>query len=82
MFIKILALVTVICSLVVFSLLISFKIPLAYLPKDVTQMEFILIYFIFIIVEVFALAYLFLHMFETSTIDLNYKLMKIMKDET
>ena len=81
MFLKTLAIVTFICSLVIFILLINFKIPLVYMPQNATQLQFIVIYFVFIILEVLTLAYLFLHMLETSKIDLNYELMKVMKEE-
>ncbi len=81
MILKSLAFLTLALSLVVFYLLLTFKIPLAYLPKDISQVQFVIIYFVFFILEVFTLVCLFLHMFETSKIDLNYELMKIMKEE-
>jgi len=81
MFLKFLAFLTLSFCLVIFVLLLTFKMPLAYLPKDITQIQFISIYLLFIIVEVFALAYLFLHMFETSKFGLNYELTKVMKEE-
>jgi len=81
MILKSLAFLTLVLSLVIFYLLFTFKIPIAYLPKDISQVQFVIIYFVFFMLEVFALAYLFLHMFETSKIDLNYELMKVMKEE-
>jgi len=81
MILKSLAFLTLVLSLVLFYLLLTFKIPIAYLPKDISQVQFVIIYFVFFMLEVFTLAYLFLHMFETSKIDLNYELLKVMQEE-
>jgi len=68
---KLLAVVTIVCFIIVFCLAFVFGVPVAYIPDNANLLEFILYHLIFIILEVSLLSYLFMHMIRTSKLELD-----------
>ncbi len=68
---RLLAVITIACFLIVFCLAFLFEVPVAYVPTNATLLEYILYHIVFIILEVSLLSYLFMHMIRTSKLELD-----------
>lgn len=66
---KLLALLTIVLALLVFSLAFIFELPVAYVPSHATILEYTIYHIVFIIAEVVILSYLFMHMVMKSKLE-------------
>lgn len=46
-----------------------FGVPVAYVPEDVSSVEFVLIHLIFMVSETLIITYMFIHMLQAADID-------------
>jgi NADH:ubiquinone oxidoreductase subunit 3 (subunit A) len=67
---KLLALLTIAITLILFIIGFVFELPVAYVPENATTTEFVLYHLVFVISEVAILSYLFTHMIIKSKLDL------------
>jgi len=79
MTLKLLAIVTIGCLLVIFCMAFLFGLPVAYIPENASLLEYILYHIVFIVVEVGLLSYLFMHMIRTSKLEFDKDMFKILK---
>ena len=75
---KLLAVLTILFSIVIFTLAFVYNVPVAYVPYGATQTEYILSHAIFISFEVGILAFLFMHMIKNSKLDFSRGLTKLL----
>jgi len=68
------ALLTLIVSLLIIYLIISYNIPITLVPYDASKLEYVLYSLVCILTEVSILTYLFLNMFVNSKIELDKSL--------
>ena len=66
---KLLALLTMVLALLIFSLAFIFELPIAYVPSHATVVEYTIYHIVFILSEVIVLSYLFMHMVMKSKLE-------------
>lgn len=71
---KLLALFTIVFSVVIFSMAFIFNVPVAFVPENATMLEYIMYHIVFIVVEVAILTFLLMHMIMKSKLEFNGKL--------
>lgn len=68
---KILALLTVIASIILVVLVFVFNLPIAYVPEDASSLEYVVYNLAFVILELVIIVGLFLHMLKTADVDIS-----------
>lgn len=68
---KVLAVLTIIAFLIICILAFIFNIPVAYVPNNASNTEFITYHIIFVSVEVFILTSLFMNMIKNSDLEIS-----------
>ncbi len=66
---KLLAVLTIVFSLFIFTLAFVYNIPVAYTPFEASLAEYIMYHVIFILIEVWLLSFLFMHMIRKSKLE-------------
>jgi len=74
---KLLALLTIVFSLLVFSLAFIFGLPVAYVPSHASLVEYTIYHMVFIVGEVGVLSYLFTHMIMKSKLEFGGDISKL-----
>ena len=75
---KLLALLTIVFSLLIFCLGFVFELPVAYVPSHATIVEYTIYHIVFIISEVAVLSYLFMHMILKSKLEFDGNIDKML----
>ena len=74
---KLLALLTIVFSLIIFTMAFVYSVPVAYVPEEATLTEYIVMHVIFISSEVAILSFLFMHMIKKSKLNFYGDISKI-----
>ncbi|MCP4970287.1 MAG: hypothetical protein GY932_06830 [Arcobacter sp.] len=68
---KLLAVITIVLSIIIFILGFIFQIPLVFIPYDYKITQIVFLNILFILFEVFFIMFLFKNMLEVSKLDLH-----------
>jgi len=66
---KILAILTMIVSLILFGLVLVYKLPVSYVPNNASTVEYVLFTVVGVIIEAVIFSFLFMHMVKKSKLD-------------
>ncbi len=66
---KLLAMLTIAISLVLFCLAVIYKVPVAYVPQNASLTQYVLYHTIFVVTEAFVFSGLFIHMLMKSKLE-------------
>ncbi len=75
---KMLAVMAIVMSLILFIIAFVYGVPIAYVPNDATINEYVLYHVIYIITEVSVLLFLFVYMIKKSKLELYGDISKIL----
>jgi len=74
---KLLAILTIAISLVLFCFAVIYKVPVAYVPQDASLAEYVIYHMVFVVTEAFILSALFIHMLMKSKLEFNSNLTRM-----
>lgn len=76
---KLLALLTIVFSLLIFCLAFVLELPVAYVPNEASFIEYAMYHILFISAEVATLSYLFMHMILKSNLEFDGNITKLLR---